>query len=67
MIVRIFGFGEEGTASHRDHGPVVIIEGFEVLPPMKVIRETKLSGMTDPRIISLGLIALMIVLYFWLR
>ncbi len=36
-------------------------------PPLKVILETKLSGATDPRIISLGLLVLMAVLYFWLR
>jgi len=36
-------------------------------PPMKVIRETKLGGLSDPRIVSLGLFALMIILYLWLR
>ena len=36
-------------------------------PPMKVLRETKLGGMTDPRIVSLCLIGLLIVLYYWLR
>lgn len=36
-------------------------------PPMKFLRETKLGGMTDPRIVSLCLIALMVVLYYWLR
>ncbi len=43
------------------------LEAIHWQPPMKVIRETKLSGITDPRIISLGLLALMAVLYFWLR
>lgn len=36
-------------------------------PPMKVIREAKLSGYADPRIVSLGLFALMAILYFLLR
>jgi SSS family solute:Na+ symporter len=36
-------------------------------PPLKVITQTKLTGITDPRILSLGLIVLMIVLYYWMR
>jgi len=35
--------------------------------PMKALRETKLGGITDPRVVSLCLIGLMIVLYYWLR
>jgi SSS family solute:Na+ symporter len=36
-------------------------------PPLKVITQTKLTGITDPRILSIGLIVLMIVLYYWMR
>jgi SSS family solute:Na+ symporter len=36
-------------------------------PPLRILVETKLTGITDPRIISIGLIALMLVLYFYMR
>ncbi len=36
-------------------------------PPMKALLGSKLTGMSDPRSISLGLIALMAILYLWLR
>lgn len=35
--------------------------------PLKVIMETKISGITDPRIVAIGLFVLMIVLYYFLR
>ncbi|MBT3448461.1 MAG: sodium/solute symporter [Bacteroidetes Order II. Incertae sedis bacterium] len=36
-------------------------------PPMKVLLESKLGGWTDPRSVSIGLFALMAILYFILR
>ena len=36
-------------------------------PPLKAITKKKITGITDPRIIAIGLIALMIILYCWLR
>ena len=36
-------------------------------PPMKVLLESKLVGWTDPRSVSIGLFALMAILYFILR
>ena len=36
-------------------------------PPMKALFGSKLTGMSDPRSISLGLIAVMAILYLWLR
>ena len=36
-------------------------------PPLRILVETKLTGITDPRIISIGLIVLMIVLYYFMR
>ena len=35
--------------------------------PLRVLTETKISGMTDPRMIALGLIVLMVVLYALMR
>jgi len=36
-------------------------------PPLKVLTETKIKGLTDPRIISLGLVVLMVILYVIMR
>jgi SSS family solute:Na+ symporter len=36
-------------------------------PPLKALFGSKLTGMSDPRSISLGLIAVMAILYLWLR
>ncbi len=36
-------------------------------PPLKALRETKIAGLADPRVIAIGLVAVMAVLYFWLR
>lgn len=36
-------------------------------PPMRALFGSKLTGMSDPRSISLGLIAVMAILYLWLR
>jgi SSS family solute:Na+ symporter len=36
-------------------------------PPLRILVETKVTGITDPRIISIGLIALMIILYYFMR
>ncbi len=36
-------------------------------PPLKVLTETKIKGLTDPRIIALGLVILMVILYVIMR
>jgi hypothetical protein len=36
-------------------------------PPLKVLTETKIKGLTDPRIIALGLVVLMVILYVIMR
>jgi SSS family solute:Na+ symporter len=36
-------------------------------PPLKVLTETKIKGLTDPRVIALGLVILMIILYVIMR
>ncbi len=43
------------------------LEAVHWQPPLKVITQERISGVADPRIISLGLFGLMLVLYFWLR
>ncbi len=43
------------------------LEAIHWQPPMKVLLESKITSVTDPRAISIGLIVLMAVLYFWLR
>ena len=35
--------------------------------PLKVLTETKIKGITDPRIIALGLVVLMVILYIIMR
>jgi hypothetical protein len=35
--------------------------------PLKVLTETKIKGLTDPRVIALGLIILMVILYIIMR
>ena len=35
--------------------------------PLKVLTETKIKGLTDPRMIALGLVILMIILYVIMR
>jgi len=36
-------------------------------PPLRTLMETKIRGISDPRIIAIGLIVLMVILYTWLR
>ena len=36
-------------------------------PPLRVLVETKITGIADPRIVAIGLFALMIVLYYFMR
>ncbi|MHC4325006.1 MAG: sodium:solute symporter family transporter [Planctomycetota bacterium] len=36
-------------------------------PPLKVLTETKIKGLTDPRMIALGLVILMVILYVIMR
>ena len=36
-------------------------------PPLKVLTETKIKGPTDPRVIALGLVILMVILYIIMR
>jgi len=36
-------------------------------PPLKVLTETKIKGITDPRIIAMGLVVLMVILYIIMR
>ena len=36
-------------------------------PPLKSVFEKKLTGITDSRIVAVGLFVLMIILYYWLR
>ena len=36
-------------------------------PPLKVLTETKIKGLTDPRMIALGLVILMVILYAIMR
>ena len=43
------------------------LEAIHWQPPMKVLLESKLTSITDPRTIALGLLVLMAILYYWLR
>ena len=36
-------------------------------PPLKALTKTKLTGITDPRMIAIGLGILMVILYIWLH
>jgi len=36
-------------------------------PPLKALTETKIKSLTDPRVIALGLVILMIILYVIMR
>lgn len=36
-------------------------------PPLKVLTESKVAGLFDPRIIAVGLIVLMVILYILMR
>jgi len=47
--------------------PVKELEAIHWEPPWKAITREKISGIADPRAISVGLIVLMVVLYFWFR
>jgi SSS family solute:Na+ symporter len=50
--------------------PAPTVEELEKMgwqPPLKALVEKKITGITDPRIISIGLFVLMVVLYYWLR
>jgi len=36
-------------------------------PPLRAVTQKKITGITDPRVMAMGLFVLMIVLYFVLR
>jgi hypothetical protein len=36
-------------------------------PPLRVLVETKITGIADPRIVAIGLFVLMAVLYYFMR
>ena len=43
------------------------LEKISWRPPLRVLVETKITGIADPRIVAIGLFALMIVLYYFMR
>jgi len=36
-------------------------------PPLKAITKTRITGITDPRMVAIGLRLLMVILYIWLH
>lgn len=46
--------------------PDAQLEAIQWEPPMKAILGTRIDSLTDPRAVSIGLVVLMAMLYFWL-
>jgi solute:Na+ symporter, SSS family len=46
--------------------PDAQLEAIQWEPPMKSILGTRIDSLTDPRAVSIGLVVLMAMLYFWL-